>query len=262
MTIPKSKYIPQNTLNQNDVHIWITVPQIIANLDILNSYRDLLSSDELIRVDRYKFEKDRNNALITRAFVRDLLSKYSGIKAKELVFETGVNGKPELKNSSIPIKFNLSHTKDMIICAITLNNNIGCDVENIHRKIDVKSIAKRYFGENEYKDILSQPEELQKARFFKFWTLKEAFVKSTGDGLAKDLSDITFTIGAPTETFFNKNITLTYKNNKMENCFHCIILPDPDHCLSLSVNASDEKLNISLFKGDPLLHAKDSFHLK
>ena len=52
LTIPKPKCIPTDTLKENDVHIWVTVTQRIPNIDLLYSYRDLLSCDVIVRVDR------------------------------------------------------------------------------------------------------------------------------------------------------------------------------------------------------------------
>ena len=66
---------------------------------------------------RYKFAKDRHDALITRAFIRDLLSYYADVLPQDWRFEKGEKDKPEIVNPPIPLRFNISHTKNLIICA-------------------------------------------------------------------------------------------------------------------------------------------------
>ena len=169
---------PKLALNDNEIHLWVTTPlQCIDKPDLLARYKQLLTVDETKRQERYIFEDDRRDALITRAFIRDLLSNYADVTPKNWRFKKGEKGKPEIVSPPIPIRFNLSHTKNMIICAVTLNNDVSCDVENISRKSEVLKIAHRYFSDSEADELFSLPEAKQRSRFFDYWTLKESYIK-------------------------------------------------------------------------------------
>ena len=106
------------------------------------------------------------------------------IKEKGLSFPTTIavkeKGKPYfLYNENL--HFSISHTKSHI--AIALHNKpIGIDIENT-RKCNL-SLAKRFFHSEEYNYLSSLPKEEQDEAFTKIWTLKEAFVKCTGEGIA------------------------------------------------------------------------------
>ena len=191
---PKTK-LP---LAANDVHIWTTKPDVQLQMDnaeneqLIARYTKLLTAKELMKQQRYRFKNDRHDALITRAFVRDLLSYYADVAPEDWQFEAGEKGKPELINSPLPLRFNLSHTKGLIICAVTLEDDIGIDVENITRSNDVLAIANRYFSARECEELFALPVEQQRSRFFDYWTLKESYIKAWGLGLSIPLKDFSF----------------------------------------------------------------------
>ena len=133
-------------IQKNDIHLWLCRPQDIRSPELLSAYRQLLTEDELTKQQRYRFAKDQHDALITRAFVRDLLSQYADVEAADWRFEKGEKDKPEIVNPPLALRFNLSHTENLIICAVCLHDDIGADVENIGRDNDVLAIADRYFS--------------------------------------------------------------------------------------------------------------------
>lgn len=199
------------SLTSNEIHLWITKPEeLIGNDELLASYSTLLTQTELTKQQRYKFAKDRHDALITRAFIRDLLSYYADIAPQDWQFEKGGKDKPEVINCALPLRFNISHTKNLIICAVTLENDIGCDVENTGRSNNVSAIAERYFSSIETNELFSLPEAQQPNRFFDYWTLKESYIKAWGLGLAIPLSDFSFNINSAT---INHNDLFTIKHD-------------------------------------------------
>ena len=183
------------TLANNEIHLWMTKPEeLLGNDELLTTYATLLTSKETAKQQRYKFAKDRHDALITRAFIRDLLSYYADIAPQDWQFEKGEKDKPEIINCPLPLRFNISHTKNLIICAVTLEDDIGCDVENTGRSNDVLAIAERYFSPTESKELFALPVAQQRNRFFDYWTLKESYIKAWGLGLAIPLKDFSFNI--------------------------------------------------------------------
>lgn len=182
------------TLTTNEIHLWSVDPQTIQQPELLRAYSQMLSADETTKQQRFRFEKDRHSALITRAFVRDLLSHYADVSPADWLFVKGEKDKPEIVNPPLPLRFNISHTNNLIICAVMLNDDIGCDVENTQRTSDVLSIAKYSFSDVEVNDLLMQPTTQQTSRFFDYWTLKESYIKAWGLGLSIPLKDFSFTL--------------------------------------------------------------------
>ncbi|MCW8996289.1 MAG: 4-phosphopantetheinyl transferase, partial [Psychromonas sp.] len=148
-----NSYQTKLRLSDDEIHLWSINPQIFTDQDKLNSLKTLLSKAELEKVQRYRLAKAQHDALLTRVFVRSILSLYTDLQAQDLKFKITEHGKPELTNSGQPLRFNLSHNNNLIVCAICLNNDIGCDVEDLFRKISINNIAKRYFSTNEYQSL-------------------------------------------------------------------------------------------------------------
>lgn len=189
------------SLAKNEIHVWYTKPQnLLNNETLLSRYANLLTAQETAKQQRYKFAKDRHDALITRAFIRDLLSYYAEVQPQAWQFEKGEKDKPEVVNAPIPLRFNISHTKNLITCAVTLTDDIGIDVENISRTNDILSIAERYFSQQESTELFSLPEFKQTSRFFDYWTLKESYIKAWGLGLSIPLDDFSFKVNDEIQT--------------------------------------------------------------
>jgi len=112
-------------IQSGDIHVWICYPEQIKDTLLLKQYKNLLTEEEITRQQRYRFAKDQHNALITRAFVRDVLSQYADIAAKDWRFSKGEKDKPEIINPPIPLRFNLSHTEGMIICDVLLMGRLA-----------------------------------------------------------------------------------------------------------------------------------------
>ena len=83
------------------------------------------------------------------------------------------------------MKFNLSHSGDLALVAITLNRDIGVDLEEIHSFDSAELLAEQFFSPSENATLRALPEAERLKAFFFCWTLKEAYVKATGHGLAR-----------------------------------------------------------------------------
>lgn len=244
-------------LASGDIHLWITRPEQISDAGLLARYRQLLNTEEEARVDRYRFEKDRHSALVTRAFVRDLLSHYADRVPQDWRFEKGEKDKPEIIDPPLPLRFNLSHTQGLIACAVTLDDDIGCDVEYIGRDNDILAIADRYFSPVEVRELFSLPEELQRSRFFDYWTLKESYIKAWGLGLAIPLDDFSFHIQPSADPLLNGKIRLSFAPHRIDypELWHSWLLyPDTTHRIAISIRSQAGKEHrIRLFASTPLL---------
>ncbi len=80
----------------------------------------------------------------------------------------------------------------MVACCVARGHDVGLDIEDLRRKIDVLPLATRFFAATEAADLLAQPEHTRRRRFFEYWTLKEAYVKALGAGLTVPLNQFWF----------------------------------------------------------------------
>lgn len=156
----------------------------------LSALLALLSPDELIRAGRYVFEPDRTRFVIGRAFLRSILGRYLNRAPQSIRFTYRENGKPELALGPIdrPLGFNLAHAGEWAVCALAPTKQVGIDIENERRDIALIEIANSYFSVGEGRALRSLPESDQASSFLACWTRKEAYLKSTGEGLGASLA--------------------------------------------------------------------------
>lgn len=147
---------------------------------------NLLSADERSRAQRYRFDGDRRRFVTVRSSLRRLLGRYLDAPAADLDFTYSDRGKPALRD--VALSFNVSHSQDVALIAIAGDRAVGVDLE-YHRSSNIPALARRFFHPQEAAELQARPASDRDRRFFQYWTAKEAYLKATGDGLAK-LSDI------------------------------------------------------------------------
>lgn len=179
--------IDSRFLDEEAVHLWTI--KLSETKNKLDFFKNLLCSDEIKKAGKFRFEDDQLRSIIGRGSLRFLMSKYIGLSPEKILFEYGDKGKPyieEIKRKG-HFSFNISHSGDIILIGFSCFENIGVDVERIRLSNDFKSIAFNYFHPLEIKFLDSFDEDEKNNIFFQIWTLKEAFLKSTGQGLGKPL---------------------------------------------------------------------------
>ncbi|MBN1904621.1 MAG: 4'-phosphopantetheinyl transferase superfamily protein [Deltaproteobacteria bacterium] len=137
------------------------------------------------KANRYFSCIDRQRYRAGRGSLRKILSKYTGLEPSGIQFDYNSSGKPSLSSelNTGRLCFNMSHSNQYALCAVTLNRSIGIDIEYMRSAPDMLSIAKRYFAPDEYETMLSLPLDKREQAFYTLWTLKEAYLKATGEGL-------------------------------------------------------------------------------
>lgn len=142
----------------------------------------LLSPDEITRARRFHFERDQTRYARGRGFLRRVLGQVCGQDPARLVFWLGAQGKPFLQDSGFD--FNLSHSRDLAVVAVSQMGPLGIDVEFIDRQADIAGLAQSCLTPAETDVLAALPEGERRARFFAFWTAKEARMKMTGEGMS------------------------------------------------------------------------------
>ena len=146
----------------------------------------VLSVDERARRDRLVFERDRRLATLSRGMRRLLLARETGAAPDSLLFREGRYGKPELTFDP-DLRFNVSHSGDVVVMAISHGREVGVDVEALRTDCDLEAMASYSFSEREQRDLAGLAPHLYVHGFYACWTQKEAFLKLVGAGLSQPL---------------------------------------------------------------------------
>jgi 4'-phosphopantetheinyl transferase len=189
---------PPSKLSFNAVDVWR------AGLDppepALSQLRSNLASDELARADRFVFERDRRRYTAAHGILRAILGRYLGTDPAALVFQTEAAGKPKLAPArhGRSLQFNLSHSRDLALVAVTAGCDIGVDLEWVTDTVEVEQVASVVFSPAEIAVLgrLTLPQKRE--AFFTGWTRKEAIVKALGAGLGYPVQELTVSM-APDE---------------------------------------------------------------
>jgi 4'-phosphopantetheinyl transferase len=171
----------QINLADADIHLWWA--DLEDFLSTLQGLWQTLSPDEQARAERFRFERDRQRFIICRGVLRTLLGRYLGCGPSQIGFTYGVFGKPALAAQPIALQFNLSHSGDRALYAVTAKHPIGVDLEQC-RPLDVPALARSFFSPQECEFLCSLPDSTQLTQFFHLWTCKEALLKTTGQGVS------------------------------------------------------------------------------
>ena len=218
------------------VRVWYAFQN--RNRHLLNGLlgANLLSLEEKLRYERYRFQVDKELFLLSHALLRLTLSMRAPVDPRDWQFCRSEHGKPEISQPAEyrHLRFNLSHTRGLAACAISEKYDIGIDVEFLKRPFSALPIAERFFAPEEIAYLeVRPPEELCDA-FFDIWTLKEAYIKACGSGLfAEPLQDFSMEI---VET---GDIHIRIKKASSDPAGEwqfCRFRPDPDYRMALAIH--------------------------
>ena len=177
----------QTALPEDEVHLWRVQLECVAKVE--ERWMQMLSTDERARAARFHFPRDRQYFTATRALLRTILASYAGCNAKDLVFRYSDKEKPSVQpgHAAERIEFNVSHSGDVALLAFAKARSLGVDVERVRQDSDHEAIARRFFSEDEQRQLAALAPPERPAGFFRCWTRKEAYIKAQGAGLSLPL---------------------------------------------------------------------------
>lgn len=156
----------------------------------LHQCANLLARDEQARAARFHFEHHRRRYVVARITLRVLLGRFLSVPPSSIAFGLLRHGKPYVVNAPVPVFFNVSHSGDLAIYAISSTCECGVDVEQLDRRVNHDALARTFFSTREYAEMQKLPPARRKHAFLALWTLKEAVVKATGEGLSTPLNAV------------------------------------------------------------------------
>lgn len=188
------------TLGEREAHVWKFPLDLPA--PALAKWERYLSDDECRRADRFRTPALRRRFVAGRGGLRAVLSAYLGCAPERVEFVYGRHGKPALAQGLIagPFEFNLSHSGELALCAVSSVGVVGVDIETIRpMEANGQNLIGRFFSARERDEFFALPDPERLAAFFRGWTRKEAFLKATGTGLSTvlDSFDVPLDPAAP-----------------------------------------------------------------
>jgi 4'-phosphopantetheinyl transferase len=180
-------------VEQDSIHVWrASLDQLTEKVRALSS---TLSSHELERARRYRSERDRSDFVVGRGFLRRLLGLYLRVPPREIGFAYGRRGKPSLAAGfDRRLRFNLSHSGQVLLCAMAWQREVGVDVEQVRSIPDCEAVAASVFSRSEFAELRSLHGRQKEQAFYRCWTRKEAYIKADGDGFTLPVRQIEVTL--------------------------------------------------------------------
>lgn len=159
--------------------------------EVFSHWTYFLSEDEVSKTHKLQCEEDRNSYIAAHALLRQSLSVIGNTSPHSWRFSTSQNGKPRVVSTpELPeINVNLSHTHGMVVVSLSKNFDVGVDVEKLDRDIELE-FWDYVLEENESQGLSRLPEHRRVISFIELWTIKEALLKASGQGLTVKMNKI------------------------------------------------------------------------
>jgi 4'-phosphopantetheinyl transferase len=175
-------------LKGDEIHLFCFPRIPFENPEMELHYLDALSLEEKDRAAGIKSQENQMVFIQSRARLRWLLGHQLGLPAQDVPLVIGPHGKPQHRFHEIA--FNLSHSKGLILIGVAKGGEVGVDVEHPRPVRQLDGLIREVFSAGEQRWFVGLSEAEQNALFLRGWTLKEAFVKATGRGIAAGLSRV------------------------------------------------------------------------
>lgn len=212
-------------LKENELHLWV-----VQATHTHPRKESLLSTQEQARTIKFHNPTTGERWAYFHCALREILARYTDYKPAQLEFDTVKSNKPVLKNQSAILHFNLTHSHDMALVAVSNFFEVGVDIERIRQLNDMENIVNRNFSLEEQKALFALPAEERCRSFYEFWTRKEAVIKANGKGLSIGLHDFTVTLGK-TGTWQSAEITGECRSEYLLSGFDL----DRDYCAAVCI---------------------------
>lgn len=170
----------------DEVHLWDA--NLAVDKDEIERNESLLSRGELLYAMRFTDLRAKNQFIVSRAKLRELLGGYAGQSPRELQFGMTREGKPYLASAK-EFEFNLTHSGDIVLYGVAHSRHVGVDVERIKEIPRAIELAKRFMSAEEHDKIAFASAETRDRDFLSLWVRREGSGKAYGVGVWKVLEN-------------------------------------------------------------------------
>ena len=171
-----------------EIHVW----QIPLGVDDEKRARceAVLSESEKIRGAAFHRACDRTRFVVSHGCLRHILALYADEEPGELEFVISEFGKPHLRRGKGGVRFNMAHSEDVALVAVSGGSEVGVDIESLRKMDDLILVAERCFSPRELSLLRACRGSEEIDLFYTLWTRKEAYIKARGEGMSLDLTAV------------------------------------------------------------------------
>ncbi len=226
-------------LTTDQVHLWFADQADFDADQLQDRCVDWLTQEELARYERFQIAKRRKEYLLGTMLLRTVLSEYASPNPEQWQFTRNAYGKPAIGENLVRqgIFFNLSHSGNRLVLAVSRHPETGVDIEQSNRARRIERIAGRYFSKPEIDAMLKLDRNERLTRFYELWTLKESYIKARGMGLALSLQQFGFELDSQNAIGF---FTASELNDEPAAWRFWQLVPGGDYKLALAVKPDAE----------------------
>lgn len=167
------------------IHVWRLPTDALSTA--VEHFGSLLSEDEKDRAEQFRFADLQNAFKVRRGALRLLLGSYLEVAPAAIRFAYGSKGKPGVATPN-GLEFNVAHSAGLALLAVTMDCDIGIDVERIRPMPRLEEVSAHCFCAEEASDLMSVSPRVRDRAFFLGWTRKEAYLKAIGAGLSLEMN--------------------------------------------------------------------------
>ena len=190
--------MPARPPQADEIFIWFGVP-LTGGETLSHAAADLLDAHTKTEAQRFRQDADLSGFIAAHAGLRTMLGTALGIRPVDVRIMRDARGKPHLhtdQRGRTPggnLHFNISHTRGLVAVALA-GCPVGIDVETPDEIPDRDQVARSVFAPESLAALNAlTTDNSRNALFYRFWTLGEAFIKATGQGITQGLDSFAFT---------------------------------------------------------------------
>lgn len=213
--------------------------------------------EEKERIGRFVFKRDAKRSIIGQLLIRKFLSQATHLPWSQIKTKRDQNNKPIVNEFNF--NFNVSHDGNLVVLAGEEDTVVGIDVmRNLYKGgkslNEFFRLMHRNFHLKEWAIINNGTDMIKTYSFYRFWCLKESYVKATGSGLTIDLKKICFVpkselkknvIVSDTELFIDGQLMPDW-------CFHELLYND--YTITVCLKGSLTPVNFEFINFQDLIH--------
>jgi 4'-phosphopantetheinyl transferase len=181
-------------VDKKPLNLWYAYPDDLLAEGVEEACAALLSEEERARAAKFKFARHARESLTSHALARTALSCYRPLPRQAWQFKSNAYGKPDI-DPDCGLRFNLSNSVGLVVCLVAEEAEVGVDVESCGHAEKIVSLAPDVFSVPERTQLEALPGVEKLDRAMSLWTLKEAYIKARGMGLALPLDKFSFLFG-------------------------------------------------------------------
>jgi len=139
-----------------------------------------LAASESHRYGNFRRSHRKRQFLLSRMLLRLAASKMMNVPVHEITVIDRMGSAPELfvlAGEVPPPNFSISHTRNWVGCALSIEVMLGFDIEFNDRARDIIALGGAAFQGNEQHWLMRQPEDSRLAAFYELWSTREALYK-------------------------------------------------------------------------------------